>query len=263
MEAIRRFAACVEYDGARFCGWQRQSGSPTVQEGLERALSRVADHPVQVTAAGRTDSGVHACGQIVHFQSPAPRTGSAWLRGANTLLPEGAAVVWVRQVEEDFHARFSARERAYRYIVFNRRVRPTFLAGRVTWCYRPLDPEPMQKAADSLLGSHDFSAYRAVACQAKSPVRELRRLAVGRSGEWLWLDVAADGFLHHMVRNLAGVLMKIGAGLAPPGWAREVLETRDRTRGGITAPPHGLYLARVEYGPEFDLPPPPPPPRFW
>ncbi len=259
-----RIALGVEYDGSAFCGWQRQEpGVPTVQEAVETAVSRVADHPVTVICAGRTDTGVHANGQVIHFDAQAERTPRSWVFGTNANLPKTVCILWARPVSDAFHARFSAQQRAYRYVILNRPVRPTYLAGRVTWEYRPLDIEPMREAAQYLLGRHDFSSYRALACQAKSPVRTLHRLEVTRQGEFVTIEPEADGFLHHMVRNIAGVLMAIGAGERPPLWAREVLELRDRTLGGVTAPPHGLYLTRVGYPEEFRLPQVSPTPVVW
>ncbi len=251
-----RFAAGVEYDGSGFSGWQRQAGARTVQDCLEAALSRVADHPVRVVTAGRTDAGVHACAQVVHFDSPRDRGERGWMRGATSNLPEDVAVLWVRRVPEDFHARFSALERCYRYLILNRPVRPTYLARRVTWIYRPLALGPMREAAAHLVGRHDFSAYRAQGCQARTPVRELRRLEVWRRGDLVGIEACANAFLHHMVRNIAGVLIAVGAGERPPVWSREVLEGRQRALGGVTAPPDGLYLAAVRYPECYRLPAP-------
>lgn len=253
-----RIALGIEYNGAAFYGWQIQDGVRTVQACVEQALTRVADHPVSVITAGRTDAGVHAAGQVIHFDSSATRSARAWVFGANTHLPADISVTWAQPVSDAFHARFSATARYYRYLIFNRAVRPGLLNGRVSWCYRPLDAARMAQAAHYLLGEHDFSAYRALSCQAKHAVRTVRRLEVARHGELVVLDVVANAFLQHMVRNIAGVLMTIGAGEREPAWAREVLETRDRTLGGVTAPPHGLTLMGVEYPDEFGLPRLPP-----
>ena len=259
----QKWAACVEYDGSNFSGWQRQCGQASVQAALEHALGEVAADPTTVVAAGRTDTGVHACGQVVHFQSRSRRSNWGWTRGANSNLPAAAAVVWVKPVAAEFHARYSATERRYRYVLLNRRVRPTYLRERVTWDYRELNVEAMRVAAATLLGRHDFSAFRASACQAKSPIRTLRLLHIDRSGDWIWLDVAADGFLHHMIRNLVGSLLAVGAGERRPEWIADVLQGADRRRAGITAPAHGLYLTGVEYPAHFALPPPPAACRFW
>lgn len=221
---------------------------------VEQAFSAVANAPVRVTVAGRTDAGVHACAQVVHFDTGAQRKTRAWLRGANTHLPPDVAVRWVGDVDAGFHARYAATARWYRYLIFNRSVRPTYLAGRVTWEYRPLDLARMQQAAAHLVGSHDFSAFRAAECQANSPVRELRELSVARHGEMVAMTLCANAFLHHMVRNIAGVLMAIGAGEREPVWAKEVLEGRDRRLGGVTAPAHGLYLQAVDYPETYGLP---------
>lgn len=249
-----RMAAILEYDGAAFSGWQRQPHAPSVQAAVEDALSKVADAAVTVTVAGRTDAGVHATAQVIHFDTSAARSPHGWLRGTNSNLPRGIAVLWAREVTDDFHARYGAIEREYRYVILNRPVRPTYLAGRIAHAYRELDIERMNAGAGLLIGTHDFNAYRAAECQAKSPVRELRRLAVERNGETVTITATANAFLHHMVRNIAGVLMTIGAREREPGWAREILESRDRTQGGITAPPDGLYLARVTYPERFGLP---------
>ncbi|KAA3624390.1 MAG: tRNA pseudouridine(38-40) synthase TruA [Proteobacteria bacterium] len=258
-----RFAACVSYDGAFFSGWQRQAGTRTVQEAVEQALSFVANHRVGVACAGRTDAGVHATGQIVHFDSAAPRALHGWLRGGNTQLPEGVAIYWVRPVTADFHARFRARRRRYRYIILNQPVRPALFRRQVSWEYRQLDAGRMAEAASCLLGRHDFSAFRAAACQSRNPVKTLYRLEIGALERWIWLDLEADGFLHHMVRNIAGVLIRIGCGERDVGWCETVLDSRDRTRGGVTAPPGGLYLTGVDYDHRYGLPEPPPAPRFW
>ena len=249
-----RIAAIVEYDGSGFSGWQWQDDAPSVQQAVEKALSEVADEPIRVTVAGRTDAGVHATAQVIHFDTSSQRSDYAWLRGTNSNLPKDVALLWTGEASAAFHARFSATGRAYRYMILNRSVRPTFLARRVTHEYRPLDIGRMQQAARSLIGQHDFSSFRAMQCQAKSPVRELRRLDVSRHGEFVVIEAAANAFLHHMVRNLAGVLMDIGAGEREPGWAREVLEARDRTLGGVTAAPYGLYLTAVEYPVQFAIP---------
>lgn len=249
-----RIAAGVEYDGSGFHGWQRQVGQRSVQACLEEALSRVADQPVHVVTAGRTDAGVHAAGQVVHFDCAAQRPMRAWVRGATTRLPRDIAVLWAREVPDDFNARFAALERRYCYVILNRPVRPALLRGRVTFEYRVLDEARMQAGADMLVGSHDFSAFRAAACQARSPRRELYCLEVRREGALVTIRAHANAFLHHMVRNLAGVLMTIGAGEREPGWAREVLDGRARALGGVTAPPDGLYLEAVRYPARFRLP---------
>ncbi|MDH5693777.1 MAG: tRNA pseudouridine(38-40) synthase TruA, partial [Gammaproteobacteria bacterium] len=208
-----RLALVVEYDGSRFFGWQLQKESDnTVQFAVEQALARVADHPVRVHCAGRTDTGVHATGQVIHFDTQAERDSIAWVRGTNVNLPDTVVIRAAKQVDSEFHARFSAQRRRYRFVIFNRDVRPTFLAYRTTWFYRPLDESRMQQAADALMGKHDFTSYRAVACQAKSPVRTIHELTITRQNHYVFIDVEADGFLHHMVRNLAGVLMAIGCG---------------------------------------------------
>ncbi len=251
---MARIALGVEYDGTPFSGWQIQEGVRTVQECVEDALSKVADHPVRVTCAGRTDAGVHATGQVVHVDSEARRDERAWVFGANANLPEEISVIWAKTVDSSFHARFAARRRRYRYVIYNRAVRPTFLAYRVTWVYRPLDESKMAEGARFLVGEHDFSSYRALGCQAKNPVRTINTLEITRRGSFVFIDVEANAFLHHMVRNIAGVLIAIGAGEKPPNWANDVLGYRDRALGGVTAPPHGLYLEGVAYPDAFGLP---------
>jgi len=249
-----RIAALIEYDGSNFSGWQWQDDAPSIQEAVEKALSRVADEPIRVTVAGRTDAGVHASAQVIHFDTQAARSEHSWLRGTNSNLPPEVALLWAGAVDPEFHARFSATGRVYRYVILNRAIRPTYLAGRVTHEYRPLDAARMQTAARQLVGTHDFSSFRAMQCQAKSPMRDLRRLDVTRHGEFVVIEAAANAFLHHMIRNLAGVLMDIGAGEKEPAWAKEVLAARDRTVGGITAPPDGLYLTAIEYPERFKIP---------
>jgi tRNA pseudouridine38-40 synthase len=249
-----RIAMGVEYDGGAYSGWQLQHHADTVQARLEAALARVAAAPVRVHCAGRTDAGVHAEGQVVHFDTAAVRSTRGWVLGTNSNLPDDIAVRWARPVAPDFHARFSATGRHYRYLILCRSTRSALLRGRAVWTHRQLDLARMRAAGRLLVGRHDFTSFRALACQAKSPVRTLRYLRIGRRGELLSLHVGADGFLHHMVRNIAGVLMAIGSGEAPPDWTAELLALRNRARGGITAPPHGLYLTRVDYPGGFGLP---------
>ncbi len=252
-----RIALGVEYDGSRFHGWQtQQPGVRTVQLELEKALSKVANETVAVTCAGRTDTGVHASEQVVHFDTSAIRPPHGWVMGANVNLPRDVTVLWAAEVPESFHARFSAQARIYRYWILNRLSRPAVFHRRVTWIHRPLDAERMHQAGQVLVGTHDFTSYRTVHCQAKSPVRTLTHLRVERQDNLICLEVRADGFLHHMVRNIAGVLIAIGSGEQPVGWAKEVLAYRDRTLGGVTAPPDGLYFHHVDYPPGFELPRP-------
>jgi tRNA pseudouridine38-40 synthase len=249
-----KIALGVEYDGTDFHGWQYQGDVRTVQECLEAALSKVADHPVTVHCAGRTDTGVHATAQVVHFETRAIRSPRSWMLGTNVNLPADACVNWVREVREDFHARFSAFGRHYEYRILNRPTRSAIWRNRAVWQHHPLDHRVMHQAAQALIGTHDFSSYRALACQAKHPVRTIHGLAVTREDDNLIIRVHADAFLHHMVRNIAGVLMTIGKAERPVSWAREILELRDRTQGGVTAPPHGLYLTGVDYPPDYRLP---------
>ncbi len=249
-----KFALGVEYDGREFHGFETQPNGRTVQACLEAALSEVADHTVRTTCAGRTDAGVHALGQVIHFESQAERPLNAWVFGANTHLPADVSVNWSRCVPDEFHARFSATARRYRYVILNRNTRPAALRGRVSWEYRPLDVERMQTAAGYLLGEHDFTSFRAAGCQSRSAVRRIHRLEVSRRGLYVFIDVSANAFLLHMVRNIAGVLMDIGAGKSQVDWANEVLRAADRRRGGVTAPPDGLYLVQVDYPAQYRLP---------
>lgn len=249
-----RIALGVEYCGANFCGWQTQSRGLTVQQALESALSKIADTPVSVVAAGRTDAGVHASGQVVHFDSPVERPDSAWVRGVNTQLPKEVAVRWAQPVGDEFHARFSATGRSYRYYLLNRPMRSAMLAGRVGWDFHPLDGDVMNGAAQVLLGRHDFSSFRAAECQANTPVRTLRRAEVRRCGAFLIFDFSADAFLHHMVRNLVGALVYVGKGAMGANDLKELLDARDRKRAPPTFMADGLYLANVEYPEAFGLP---------
>lgn len=254
VESDVRLALGVEYDGSAYRGWQTQSHAPSVQDTIEDALSYVADHRVRVICAGRTDSGVHATGQVVHFDTTAVRRMRSWTLGANANLPDDVSVTWICPVGETFHARFDAVARQYRYVILNRLVRPALLRRRVSWEHDPLDVQLMAKAAVCLVGEHDFSSFRAVACQARHPVRTVHSLTVGRSGDFVYLDILANGFLHHMVRTIAGTLMAVGRGERPAAWVREVLDARNRTSGGATAPPDGLYLVGVKYPESSDLP---------
>ncbi|HTU65093.1 MAG TPA: tRNA pseudouridine(38-40) synthase TruA [Steroidobacteraceae bacterium] len=251
-----RFAAGIEYDGRAYSGWQHQPGLQTVQGTLQAALSRVADSPVECTCAGRTDAGVHALAQVVHFDSDAARGERGFRLGANTYLPGDVAVVWLREVPGHFHARYSAGARSYRYVILNRDSRPGLAAGRATWERRPLDAQRMHDAARCLIGEHDFSAFRAIECQAKSPVRHVEALSVERAEEWVTLSITANAFLHHMVRNIAGLLISVGEGTSPPERVARVLAGRDRKQSAATAPPDGLYLESVRYPVEFGLPSP-------
>lgn len=249
-----KFAACIEYDGTPFYGWQRLSHAPTVQDHVEKALSKVADEPVSVVCAGRTDTGVHAIGQIIHFETMAERPERGWLFGSNVNLPDGVVMRWIRPVPEHFHARFSAIARHYRYVVLNRLARPALLQKRVCWQYGNLDADAMHQAAQVLVGEQDFSSFRAAGCQARHACREITGLQVSREGEFVYIDIVANAFLHHMVRNIAGSLLMVGLGERPVTWIAELLALRDRTQAGATAPASGLYFVYVDYPQEFSLP---------
>lgn len=249
-----RIALGLEYCGVGFCGWQSQLQGCGVQDALETAISIIAGEPIRVIVAGRTDTGVHAAFQVVHFDTMVDRPLTAWVRGVNSHLPAGVAVQWARAVSDEFHARFAANQRGYRYVLLNHAVRPALNHGLVGWYHRPLDADRMNQAAALLIGKHDFSAFRAAACQAKSPVKDLRQAQVERRGDYLLCDFVADGFLHHMVRNLMGCLIQVGAGAQPVAWARDILESRDRSRAAPTFDPAGLYLTHIRYPAVFALP---------
>lgn len=248
-----RIALGLEYEGSGFCGWQSQADGGAVQNALESALSIVADEPTRVVCAGRTDAGVHALAQVVHFDTEAVRPDTAWVRGVNANLPGSIAVRWAQPVSGEFHARFSARGRRYRYLLLNRAERPGLMAHRVGWFHRPLDADVMAVAAGLLLGEHDFSAFRSIECQAKSPVKTLRRADVTRHGELLVFEFEASAFLHHMVRNLVGTLVYVGKGAHPPEWVSDILAGRDRARAAPTFEACGLYFAGVDYDPVWQL----------
>jgi len=251
-----RIALGIEYNGSCFNGWQSQKSpnAVTVQETLEQVLSGIADHPVSLACAGRTDTGVHATAQVVHFETPHPRPEKAWLMGANSMLPDTVSIRWARQASDDFHARFSATARRYRYVIYNNPLKPAILNGLVTRHHFPLNADAMHEAAQALLGENDFSSYRVAACQSSTPMRFVEEIRVNRRKDFVCIDIQANAFLLHMVRNIAGVLIDIGEGRKPATWAGDLLDLRDRTQGGVTAPPHGLYLVSVRYPEEFLVP---------
>ena len=252
---MKRIALGIEYNGSLFNGYQLQSaGTRTVQGELERALSKVANEPVRLTCAGRTDTGVHATGQVVHFDTTVQRQLKAWMLGGNTNLPRDVSIHWVRQVSDEFSARFSAVSRSYRYILFNRKVRSAVFQHNVSWSFEPLEATLMNEAAQLLIGEHDFSAFRSSQCQAKHAVREMQVISVKREADYVILDIRANAFLHHMVRNIMGTLMVIGRGEQPVSWMQEVLQSQDRRKAGMTAQAAGLYLIDVEYPAEHGLP---------
>ena len=257
-----KYAACIEYDGTSYYGWQRLSHGPSVQEEVEKALSSVANHKVDLTCAGRTDSGVHGIGQVVHFESNAERNEKAWRMGCNTNLPDDIALRWIQPIADDFHARFSATSRRYRYVILNHQIRPALLNNKVSWFRDQLDEGLMQNAANRLLGENDFSSFRASGCQAKHAMRELQEIKVSREGNYVYVDIVANAFLHHMVRNIVGSLFDVGAGRKKPEWFDELLSVKDRNQAGITAPACGLYFVSVAYPAKFKLPKVFPPPVF-
>ena len=250
----RRIVMGIEYDGSGFHGWQWQPGQPTIQSELELALERVADRPVRVVCSGRTDAGVHALEQIVHFDIDVARTDYAWVMGTNSRLPGDIRVLFAREISPDFHARTSAIARVYQYQILNRPMRSALRRTQLTWVPRPIRVEAMQEAAACLVGEHDFSSFRAKGCQSKSPYRFLHFIRVFGEDDRVIIEVCANAFLHHMVRNIAGALIEIGVGKRPPEWLKALLALKDREQGGVTAPPDGLYFAGVYYPDEFELP---------
>ena len=257
---MSRWAAGVEYLGNSFSGWQAQPHAPSVQAAVEAALAKVADHPVETVAAGRTDAGVHGFHQVIHFDTPSVRSAHGWLLGTNTHLHEHVALRWVHPVRDDFHARFSARSRAYRYVIHNARFRSALLEGRAAWVAWNLDAEAMHRAAQVLLGERDFSAFRDAECQSRTPMRNVMSIGVRRHGAFVVIDIRANAFLHHMVRNITGSLVEVGGGRKPEAWIGEILASRQRTRAGKNAPAAGLYFVDVEYPAEFAVPAAP---EFW
>lgn len=249
-----KIALGVEYNGVRYCGWQTQASGCAVQDHLQTALSKIAEHAVQVVCAGRTDSGVHAIEQVVHFETNVTRPLSAWVRGTNANLPNDIAALWAHPVGEGFHARFSAKSRRYRYVLLNRPQRPALYAGRVGWYHQPLDIDAMQRAAQGFVGRRDFSAFRSAECQAKSPVKSVHSFTVERRNDCVGFDIHADGFLHHMVRNLVGSLVYVGSARGDANWVVGLLESRDRRLAPPTFAPDGLYLTQIEYDAGWFLP---------
>ena len=248
-----RVALMVEYDGSQYHGWQAQTGLRTVQQALERALGRVADQEISVVCAGRTDTGVHATSQIVHFDCDKERATRAWIHGANSFLPKDVCVKWGAVMPDDFHARYSALSRRYRYVIYNTPIRPALLRCNMTWQYRQLDHRVMQEACQVLVGEQDFTSFRSVDCQSKTPMRNVHHLQVTRRGDLVIIDITANAFLHHMVRNIVGVLMAVGSGRKPATWVKDVLLAKDRRLGAETAPPYGLYLVAVTYPEAFHV----------
>lgn len=251
---MTRLALGIEYCGANYYGWQRQNNVESIQSLLETAIAKVADHPITIFCAGRTDAGVHATHQVIHIDVTCQRELIAWVRGVNTHLPPDIRVLWAKEMSDDFHARRSATARRYVYIILNQAVSPGILHQRVTWVHGELDVPAMQKSAQHLLGEHDFSSFRAAHCQAKTPVRTITAIDVSQRDNRIILDVTANAFLHHMVRNIAGSLLAVGRGYNHPDWLKEVLLAKDRREAGLTASPHGLYLIKVTYPDKFQLP---------
>ncbi|MFN2644721.1 MAG: tRNA pseudouridine(38-40) synthase TruA [Burkholderiales bacterium] len=251
---MTRIAIGLEYDGSRFLGWQTQPGGGAVQDALEAALAAIAGERPSLTAAGRTDRGVHARGQVAHFDTSVSRPLTAWVRGVNAFLPESVAVLWAKPVAGDFHARYSALSRTYRYRLLNRAVRPALAARYAGWYHAPLDVAAMREGAKSLLGEHDFSAFRAAECEARTPVRTVHSIGIERLGDEINVVIRANAFLQHMVRNIIGTLVYVGNAKQPPGWVAEVLASRDRAQAAPTFAAEGLYLERVEYDASSALP---------
>ena len=253
-ESGRRVAAIVEYDGTEYAGWQSQEHSASIQDAVQEALSFVAGHPVVAICAGRTDSGVHATGQVIHFDTHAVRTPRAWVLGANTQLSPAVALQWAAEVTFGFHARHTALRRIYRYCILNRSARSALQCNRAAWIHRPLDAQAMHTAAQALVGEHDFSAFRSVQCQSKTTVRRVERIEVRRQGDYLWLEITANAYLHHMVRNIVGTLITVQREPDPASVMIRLLKGADRRSAGATAPAAGLYLWRVEYPPVYGIP---------
>jgi tRNA pseudouridine38-40 synthase len=254
----RRVAAIVEYDGTDFAGWQSQVHAVSIQDAVQAALSFVAGHPVIAICAGRTDAGVHAVGQVIHFDTHAQRTPRAWVLGANTKLSSSIALQWAGEVPGSFHARHRASRRIYRYAILNRSARSALHRTRAAWIHRPLDAAAMHAAAQALIGEHDFSAFRSIECQSKTPVRRVDAIEVTREGDYLWLQITANAYLHHMVRNIVGTLLDVQLESDPAAAMSRILASADRRHAGATAPAAGLYLWRVEYPQNFAIPMPQP-----
>jgi tRNA pseudouridine38-40 synthase len=249
-----RYALGIEYDGKNYCGWQRQNNAMTVQEKVEKALSKIADEPIEVVCAGRTDTGVNATNQVIHFETLKIRKDVSWTLGVNTHLPSDIAISWVKEVDDEFHARFSATARNYRYIIYNKPLRSAILSHGISHCHFALDEKLMQEGADYLIGEHDFTSFRTVHCQSHSAVRTIKHCRVTRMGDYLMVDIKANAFLHHMVRNIVGSLMRVGQSKETPYWIKEVLLAQNRCVAGETAPPEGLYFVDVDYPEHYDLP---------
>jgi tRNA pseudouridine38-40 synthase len=255
-ESSRRVAAIIEYDGSGYAGWQSQAHAASIQDAVQGAFSFVAGHPVVIICAGRTDAGVHSIGQVIHFDTNASRTPRAWVLGANTRLAPDVAVQWAGEVSMGFHARHNASRRIYRYVILNRSARSALHRTRSAWIHRPLDAAAMHEAGQALVGEHDFSAFRSIECQSKTPVRRVEAVRVQREGDFVWLEIRANAYLHHMVRNIVGTLLDVQRGAHPRAAMEQVLEGGDRRYAGATAPASGLYLWRVEYPPVFGIPTP-------
>lgn len=258
-----RYALGIEYDGKNYCGWQRQKNVVSVQQKLEQALSKIADEPIEVICAGRTDTGVNATNQVVHFETNKIRKDVAWTLGVNTHLPKDIAVTWVTAVSDEFHARFSATARRYRYIIYNYRLRPAILSNGISHYHYPLDEKLMQQGAQHLVGRHDFTSFRTVHCQSHSPIRTIHHCEITRQGDFIIVDVKANAFLHHMVRNIVGSLMRVGQSQQTTRWIKEVLEQKNRCLAGATALPEGLYFVGVDYPEQFEIPKRPLGPLFF
>jgi len=250
---MKKYALGIEYSGSEYSGWQRQVNADSVQSTVEKALSRVADHDITLYCAGRTDKGVHAIEQVVHFETSSDRVTRAWVFGSNGYLPPTIRINWAKQVPDDFHARYSAISRRYRYIIYNASQPSGLFHNRCVWIKQDLNIDDMQSAADHLLGQHDFSSFRASGCQARHPVREIKSIKISKEGAFVYIEVDADGFLYHMVRNIVGSLLKVGKGQAATSWIKELLTARDRTRAAATAPAHGLYFMAARYPEEYEI----------
>ena len=251
---MKRYKCMVEYDGTAFVGWQRQVNGYSVQEAIEQSLENIFQEKIRIHGSGRTDAGVHATGQVIHFDTSAVRDMRGWIMGANSNLPTGIAVRWAKPVSDDFHARFSATARRYRYVIYNRKYRPAILGQGLSHYHQELDVSLMQQAAPLLLGENDFSSFRAIQCQSKTPFRNLMHLQIERYQDFIVIDIKANAFLHHMVRNITGCLLEIGMKKRPPQWIAELLAAKDRTLAAATAKAEGLYLVAVDYPAQFEIP---------